>query len=89
MKTSNENFYEAYVINNDGTKTSAPMTFVERPNNPFGNGASAQAVAYTPGLHLGRRILGLGLVAIGIPMLILPGPGLLAVTLGLSMALLP
>lgn len=41
------------------------------------------------GLHLGRRALGILFVLIGLPMLILPGPGLALVGLGLLMTVMP
>ncbi len=40
-------------------------------------------------LHLGRRIAGLAIAMIGVPMLILPGPGLALIGLGLMMATMP
>ena len=41
------------------------------------------------GLQLGRRALGVLFVLIGLPMLILPGPGLALVGLGLLMIAMP
>ena len=146
---------EAYVINDDGTKTAIPVNFVndEGASSTGGNvaaecvesfkrgfargnagsvrtdvseasraaqsytrwyakraecrcaGTGTNAHGYAPqspfttvdattaapkrSLHLGRRIAGLGIAAIGVPLLILPGPGLALIGLGLLMVVMP
>lgn len=130
---------EAYVINDDGTKTAIPIGFADYvPNAGAGSaganggagfaskatgvanraataaggrrrggvyGANANASGYAPqdpfttvnpatgapkrSLHIARRIAGLGIAAIGVPLLILPGPGLALIGLGLIMVIAP
>ena len=137
---------EAYVINDDGTKTAIPVSFVDEKRgsasygnvasecaasfkrgfsrgnaeaqgnasgyggatNPAGTSGSApyvNAYGYAPqspfttvdaqtaapkrSLHLGRRVAGLAIAAIGVPLLILPGPGLALIGLGLLMVVMP
>ena len=137
---------EAYVINDDGTKTAIPVNFVDAKQNtpssgnvasecaasfkrgfsrgsaearggaggyggatnPAGTSGSApyvNACGYAPqspfttvdattaapkrSLHLGRRVAGLAIAAIGVPLLILPGPGLALIGLGLLMVVMP
>ena len=66
-------------------------------SSPYGSSSSARnayagsGTAAMPrrGLHLGRRALGILFVLIGLPMLILPGPGLALIGLGLLMAVMP
>lgn len=163
MSTDNSHYGEAYIIEEDGTKTSIPIGFADAKNarpheagasasqpqgsssrgsggfagsqpqwpggangpyaggNPYVNagpqagqsgprvvfttfppmGSGPYAGPQTPGadvnpkpvsrfkLHLGRRIFGLFLVFIGLPMLLLPGPGLFCILLGLSLVLAP
>lgn len=45
--------------------------------------------APAPKLHIGRRLAGLVIAAVGVPLLILPGPGLLLIGIGLAMAIAP
>ena len=118
----NADFGEAYIIEDDGTKTSVPIGFTGSQtagsSNPYANGPrpagnpyAGQAgprVVFTTfpqqpngipnqgqlprgrfKLHLGRRILGLFLMLIGLPMLILPGPGLFCILVGLTFLLAP
>ena len=89
---------QAYVINPDGTRTAAQVTFADHGSTRFaqtpgyGYGyaqADGSAGAVQPRLHLGRRVAGLAIAALGVPLLILPGPGLAMIGLGLAMALLP
>lgn len=124
---------EAYVINDDGSKTTIPVDLVDSRNgnnsrsktseaaqaaqsyrrwytkraecgcagassqvNAHGYSAqspfttvNAQTTAPRRSLHLGRRIAGLGVAAIGVPLLILPGPGLALIGLGLLMVVMP
>ncbi|MDO5043341.1 MAG: hypothetical protein Q4D92_07510 [Slackia sp.] len=113
MKTADSQVIEAYVIEDDGTKTAVPAGFADKkphaqysaapggkrayayaanaagfaPQSPF-SGATATA-APRRGLHLGRRALGVMLVLVGLPLLILPGPGLALVGLGLLMTVMP
>lgn len=97
MSTRENNVYQAYVINDDGTKTAVPMTFADAASrasgtssNPFfKNSDGSRAKGVFSGLHLGRRVAGLALIAVGIPMLILPGPGLLCISVGAGMLLMP
>lgn len=56
--------------------------------HPSYAGVSATA-APRRGLHLGRRLLGAMLVLIGLPLLILPGPGIALIGLGLLMVTMP
>ncbi|HJF66560.1 MAG TPA: hypothetical protein K8U77_10675 [Slackia equolifaciens] len=58
------------------------------PQNPFTT-VDASTAAPKRSLHLGRRIAGLGVAAIGVPLLILPGPGLALIGLGLLMVVMP
>lgn len=55
---------------------------------PVVNNAGAAAMPRRK-LHLGRRIAGLAIAMIGVPLLILPGPGLALIGLGLMMATMP
>ena len=116
MSNNNAAFGEAYIIEDDGTKTSIPIGFTDGKGSGPGNAhTSGPRVTFTSfggnpyarpqqpdsmpnqgaipksrfKLHLGRRILGLFLVLIGLPMLILPGPGLLCILVGLSMIFTP
>lgn len=102
MKTTDSTVLEAYVIEDDGTKTAVPAGFADRmprsrdarqtreagaydAHNPY---ATREARARRP-LHLGRRMAGVAIALIGVPLLILPGPGLALVGLGLLMAVMP
>ena len=58
------------------------------PQSPFTT-VDAQTAAPKHSFHLGRRIAGLGIAAIGVPLLILPGPGLALIGLGLLMVVMP
>lgn len=58
------------------------------PQSPFTT-VDAQTAAPRRSLHLGRRIAGLAIAAIGVPLLILPGPGLALIGLGLLMVVMP
>lgn len=114
VNSTSSNIYEAYVINEDGTKTAVPMGFADkgpagrnRNGQPFAArfGQAQGATGYTPqspyttvrpqtatprrSLHLGRRLAGLAIAAVGVPLLILPGPGLALIGLGLMMAVMP
>lgn len=112
MKTTDSQVFEAYVIEDDGTKTAVPIGFADKnprvrystvadgrpayacassaagyaPRNPFGPAPDA---APRRKLHLGRRLLGVGIALIGLPLLILPGHGLALIGLGLLMATMP
>ena len=69
--------YEAYVIEADGTQRSIPINF------------ASNARSFTPEkprLHLARRACGIALITVGVPMLILPGPGIAAIVIGAAMA---
>ncbi len=70
--------YEAYVIEADGTQRAIPIDFAS---------SARQYTPEKPQSHLARRITGIGLMIIGIPMLILPGPGIAAIVIGATMAL--
>lgn len=54
-----------------------------------GAGGTRQYAGPAPKLHIGRRLAGLVIAAVGVPLLILPGPGLLLIGLGLAMAIAP
>lgn len=88
---SNANFGEAYVIENDGSKTAIPIGFADGRSftPPHVHTRTRHATGSAPRsrfkLHLGRRIFGIILTLIGLPMLILPGPGVLLILAGLSL----
>ena len=119
MKTTDSAVLEAYVIENDGSKTAVPIGFADEkprakraaspaggawqastahagrtrpPFAPFAGGAGPFAgatVAPRRKLHLGRRLAGVAIALVGVPLLILPGPGLALIGLGLLMATMP
>ena len=90
---------EAYVIEADGTRRSIPINFGQSAHQGFYPGSSAQSGThpFATFLHqssngqtqrktgLGTRILGAALVMVGVPMLILPGPGIAAIIVGLAL----
>ena len=93
---------EAYVIEADGTRRSIPINFGQSVHQGFHPGAAAQsgnhpfaAFMHSDTTHsqtqhktsLGTRILGAALVMIGVPMLILPGPGIASIVVGLALLL--
>ena len=71
---------DSYIINDDGTHT--PL------NNLDGN-AQPKAERQHWSLHLRRRALGVLVTLIGLPLLLLPGPGLALIGLGLLMVVMP
>lgn len=73
-----------------GPQTSNPYAnaYGYAPQSPFTT-VDAQTVAPKRSLHLGRRVAGLAIAAVGVPLLILPGPGLALIGLGLLMATMP
>ena len=70
--------YEAYVIEADGTQRAIPVDFASHTHTDKPK---------KPQLHLARRLSGIALIALGIPMLILPGPGIAAIAVGCALAL--
>lgn len=58
------------------------------PQNPF-TSVGPQTATPRKSLHLGRRLAGLGIAALGVPLLLLPGPGLALIGLGLLMVVMP
>ena len=74
------------------SSASAPRGFAV--GTPFPGFAYVRAegavnAAPAPKLHIGRRLAGLVIAAVGVPLLILPGPGLLLIGIGLAMAIAP
>lgn len=89
----------AYVVHPDGVGNAVPVNFVGVPTGQraesmssfsFSNKGTHYA-APTPesdqSMHWGRRIVGIILIVLGIPMLILPGPGIFAIGFGLFLLL--
>lgn len=58
------------------------------PQSPF-TSVGVQTATLRRSLHLGRRLAGLGIAAVGVPLLLLPGPGLALIGLGLLMMVMP
>lgn len=81
---------EASSTRQGGAPKNAPNVnaYGYAPQDPFTN-VGAETTAPRRSLHLGRRILGLCIAAIGVPLLILPGPGLALIGLGLLMVVMP
>ena len=69
-------------------RTSGTNASGYAPQSPFTT-VNAQTTAPKRSFHLGRRILGLGVAAVGVPLLIRPGPGLALIGLGLLMVVMP
>ena len=93
MTTSSTAFGEAYVIENDGSRTAIPIGFADGKHSVPPHTYTRRVTAGVPRsrfkLHLGRRIFGIILTLVGLPLLILPGPGLLLIAAGLSLVLAP
>lgn len=86
---------QAHRANATGNPHGASSTWSSHPGNPYGasstRSASAGSRSFAPSLQsraagLVQMLLGTLLVMIGIPMLILPGPGLLSIFAGLAIA---
>ena len=93
---------EAYVNEADGTRRSIPINFGQSVHGQgFHPGFSAQSGTHpfaafmhqssdaqaTRKTSLATRIFGAALVMVGIPMLILPGPGIASIVIGLALLL--
>lgn len=73
---------DSYIINDDGTHTPSRETFDVESHKP-------KAAGQHWSLHLRRRVLGVLVALIGLPLLLLPGPGLALIGIGLLMMVLP
>lgn len=69
---------DSCIINSDGTHTPSCKTF---------EGDTPQRAHWS--LHLCRRALGILVTLVGLPLLILPGPGLAIIGVGLLMVVMP
>ncbi|MGI6033922.1 MAG: PGPGW domain-containing protein [Coriobacteriales bacterium] len=74
------NYYEAYIIE-DGKRASDYFTTV----NASSPSAAAASTGTTKPKALLKIVIGVSLVAVGIPMLVLPGPGLLSIGAGAAL----
>lgn len=71
-----DNYYGAYIIENSGRRS--PEFKAEKDSQNKGNGKAKRSIMSV----IVQILFGALLVVIGIPMLILPGPGLLTIISG-------